>query len=56
VDVWSCRYTGNGVSKHQEWNLFGSQEVNKGNPLQTIRMKPNIQTLAVIESPTIVNV
>jgi hypothetical protein len=54
--MWSCRYAGNGVSKHQERNLFGSQEVDKPNTLRTIRMKSNVQTLAVIKSPTIVNV
>ena len=56
MDMWSCRDAGNGVSKRQERNVLGSQEVNKGNALRAIWMKADVHTLAVIESPAIVNV
>jgi hypothetical protein len=55
VDVWASCDAWNGVSKDEEWNLFGTQEVYKGNAFLAIRMKTHIHSLTVIESPTIVN-
>jgi hypothetical protein len=44
------------VSKRQEWNILGSQEVNKSNAFRAVWMKADVHSLPVIESPTIVNV
>ena len=55
VDMWASRDAGDGMSKHEERNLFGAQEVNEGNAFLTVGMKTNIHSLSVIKSPAIVD-
>ena len=56
MDVWTSRGAGNGATKCEIRNSVSLQKVQQALAFRTVRMKRNIQGVAMVQPPAIVNV
>ena len=56
MNVRAGGHSRNGTAKRQKRNFLAAQEFDEYNSLHTIRVKSDIETLPVVQSPAIVQI